>query len=221
MYEFLTATPNLLFTSALVLVLTIGLIELISLMGGIGLFDFLDGAFSGGGDALGGDVEVKSSIPIADALLGWLKLGRVPAIIAMLAFLFLFGAIGLKLQAFAGSLFGSSLPVVAAAPIVLLAVLLPLRWLIGLLSLIIPRDETAAVSPESFIGRVATIMIGEASSGKPAEAKLIGPLGRTHYVMVEPDVPGESFSQGSQVLIVARKPAFFTVIAINNSNLKV
>jgi hypothetical protein len=79
-----------------------------------------------------------------------------------------------------------------------------------------PKDETDAVSEQSFIGRVAVITLGNASHGSPAEAKLKDQHGQMHYVMVEPDLPNEAFSQGTAVILVRQKGAHFT--AINNTS---
>ena len=84
---------------------------------------------------------------------------------------------------------------------------------------IIPKDETEAVSEKSFVGCVATITIGTASKGKPAQAKLRDRLGNTHYVMVEPDIDGQFFETGSEVLIVMQTGSVFTAIANSNPSL--
>jgi hypothetical protein len=217
MYSFLTDPDNLLFSGALLLLLVIAAIEMVSLLTGAGLFDFLDDLLPGFADS---SVDAEGSVPIADALLGWLNLKKVPFIIGLLGFLFLFGAIGLKLQLLWASIFGGGAPYWISIPLILALVLIPLRLLNRVLSCLIPKDESMAVSPDRFVGRVAVITIGEACLGKPAEAKLVGPLGRTHYVMVEPDESGVSFPQGSQVLIVGRKGSHFSVISITNPNLK-
>jgi hypothetical protein len=73
----------------------------------------------------------------------------------------------------------------------------------------VPRDETTAVSEDSLVGRVAVITLGVASSAAPAEGRVRDEHGQTHYVMVEPDIAGESFSAGSEVLLVKRAGARF------------
>ncbi|MDZ7626926.1 MAG: DUF1449 family protein [Parvularculaceae bacterium] len=73
----------------------------------------------------------------------------------------------------------------------------------------LPREETDAVSSDSFIGRVAEVIRGEARVGAPAEAKLTDARGQTQYILVEPDAAGASFHQGTEVLIVEQRGAVF------------
>jgi Inner membrane protein YqiJ, OB-fold len=54
----------------------------------------------------------------------------------------------------------------------------------------------------SLVGRVGTIVIGTASAGKPAEARIRDEFGATHYVMVEPEEPDQTFVSGASVLLV-------------------
>ena len=107
---------------------------------------------------------------------------------------------------------GGFLPgALAAVPAICLAVPV-VRGMGGVLAKIMPKDETEVVSESTFIGRVAVITLGEAAPGKPAEAKLTDQYGQVHYVMVEPDQGGESFAQGTEVLIVRQKGAVFNAI---------
>ena len=50
-----------------------------------------------------------------------------------------------------------------------------------------PKDETTAVSQESLIGRVGTVVLGEARVGNAAQVRVKDAYGQQHYVMVEPD----------------------------------
>lgn len=220
MQAFLTATENIPFTGAIVLMLAIGIIEILSLVSGLGVFDFLDGLLP---DFDAGEIDTDLDADangLADALIGWLNFGKVPFIISFLLFVFLFGSFGLKIQALAHSQIGTLLPIWLASPMAFALTIFPLKWLNAVMGKIMPKDETMAISPESFVGRVATIVIGEASSSRPAEAKLTGPLGRTHYIMVTSDNPEERFPQGSRVLIVGRQGSHFSVISVKNPHLQ-
>ena len=108
--------------------------------------------------------------------------------------------------------FGYLLPGFAAAVMVFFISLPFVRMFGGLLARIIPKDETDAVSEDSFIGRTATITLGRASKGSPTRAKLTDHHGTTHYIMVEPDIDDEIFEQGSSVLLVSRVGAVFKAI---------
>jgi hypothetical protein len=86
------------------------------------------------------------------------------------------------------------------------------------LAKVMPRDETQSVSAQSFIGQVATIVLGTASVANPAQARLRDKHGQTHYVMVEPD-DEDSFEAGDSVLIVAQAGPTYRVIRADNAAL--
>ncbi len=90
---------------------------------------------------------------------------------------------------------------------------LPCTRYLGLgLSKLMPKEETEAVSQKSFIGKVATIIRGDATQGLAAEAKVTDSHGTTHYLRVEPDNADEKLSQGSEVLIVSAHGSIYRVI---------
>jgi hypothetical protein len=81
------------------------------------------------------------------------------------------------------------------------------RGLGGLLARLVPSDETSAVSEMSLIGRAGLVVQGTARQGSAAQMKLRDMHGRTHYVLVEPDLPGETFEEGVSVLLVKKNGA--------------
>ena len=60
---------------------------------------------------------------------------------------------------------------------------------------------------------------GAARRGLAAQARVRDSYGRTHYLMVEPDVDGDVFDEGMQVLIVQKAGAFYRCIANPHPNL--
>ena len=58
----------------------------------------------------------------------------------------------------------------------------------------------------------SALVIGEAAQGSPAQARVRDARGRTHYVMLEPDEPGQRFKTGDSVLLIARSGAVFRAI---------
>ena len=216
-FQEISQPENLWFTCALGLMLVLGLLQAFSLIAGLGAGSMLDNLLPEGVDA---DSASFTPDNLLAAFMSWLNLGRVPLIVSLIAFLFIFSCIGLNLQGMMAALTGARLPGLLAVPAAIMGSIPLLRYANAGIARIMPRDETAAVSSRTFIGRVATISLGKASTGRPAEAKLKGPLGRVHYIMVEPDVPGAEFVQGDEVLVVRRlSEANFTVIAIENKNL--
>lgn len=130
----------------------------------------------------------------------------------LVIFLTAFGLIGLGLQSVAHRTLGSLLPgSFASIPAVLLGFPI-VRLCGGILGKLMPKDETEAVAEASFIGRIAVVILGNASPGNPAEAKLKDKFGQTHYVMVEPDESDERFEKGTQVVLISQQGAVFKAI---------
>ncbi len=201
----LLASPDCLpFTVAIILMLFLSLLELASLFVGVGLGDLLD---SLGPDV--GDIDVDADSP---TFLGWLGIGKVPLIMVLLIFLTTFGLTGFILQSTIRSVFPFYLPWYLAIWAPLIISLPVIRLLTGLLSKILIKDETEAVSENSFIGQVAVIIRGTAKCGQPAEAKLQDRNGCTHYLIVEPQDKDSEFNQSQQVLIVSKDGALYKAI---------
>jgi hypothetical protein len=144
-----------------------------------------------------------------DGPLGWLHLGKVPMLVLLILFLIGFALSGYLIQGIALTLIGSLLPAWVAVIPALLAGLSITSALGGLLAHVIPRDESSAVSEQSLIGRAGVVVRGVARVGLAAEAKVRDAHGRAHYVMVEPDLPGQVFEEGVNVLLVKKTGASF------------
>lgn len=148
-----------------------------------------------------------------DRVLGWLHVGKVPALVLLLLFLSGYTVFGYSLQMVANGLFGGYLPAWLAGLIAVPAGMATVRGLGSLIAHIIPRDETSAVSEQSLVGRVGVIVSGGARRGLAAQARVKDSHGRSHYLMVEPDIDDEVFDEGTQVLIVRKAGAFYRCIA--------
>jgi len=187
---FLFATENIVFVSAIVLMLLIGAVQAIGIAG-----DF--------------DLDIHGD---AD-LLGWLGLGRLPLLMLLAIFLALFGMIGLIGQHLLLDFAGAMLSPLIAAPAAFLASL-PLtgfaaRWLAPLL----PRDQSSAVPLDALTGSFARVVTGVARSGSPARARVEDAYGQAHYVMVEPDNAGQTLEEGETILLVRREDHVFRAIS--------
>ncbi|MEL6365247.1 MAG: YqiJ family protein [Pseudomonadota bacterium] len=146
-------------------------------------------------------------------VLGWLCVGRVPVLVLLVAFLTAFGISGFVFQGLVQGVVGAALPAALAA-IPALAIAVPATRFMGLgLAKVMPKEHTEAVSSRSFVGKVATVIRGEARRGLAAEAKLTDGFGQTHYLLVEPDNDGETFDQGDEVLVVRKASGVYRVIA--------
>ncbi len=211
MIEWFTATGSAPFTVALLVMVGLALVELVALMTGFTVNDILDEFVTSHtgietlGDAPTG-MEATGKLEAASMFgrfLAWLYVGRVPVLIVLIVFLTLFGLLGLILQAVLRDLAGFALPAIAAAPLVLFGSLPLVRACTGGIARIIPRDETSAVSTDTFVGRTALVVgPGSARAGMPGQARVVDAFGTHHYVMVEPEEAGDVFEAGSTVLLV-------------------
>jgi hypothetical protein len=219
MDSFWTASANLPFLIALGLFFGLSLLQGISFLMGLSLDQSVDHWV----DAPDADIDVDmdldidgvdsaaSSSSLVWGALDWLNAGRIPLLFLVLLFLGSFGLAGYLLQLLVlksfGFLGGSWLMVLLALPVAI-----PVsRYTSIFLGKILPKDETSAVSRDSFLGKSAVIVLGVARPGSPAQAKLKDDFGQTHYIMVEPDSDERDFSAGDTVVVVrfARKGSSF------------
>lgn len=197
-----TASQNLPFGIGFALIVAIALVEGLGMLVSMSPSNLLDDLLP--------DIDGDSGL---DRVLGWLHIGKVPALVLLLLFLSGYTVFGYSLQLVANGLFGGYLPAAMAGLLAVPAGMATVRGLGALIAHIIPRDETSAVSEQSLVGRVGVVVGGIARSGMAAQARVKDSHGRTHYLMVEPDVSDEVFDEGTQVLIVRKAGAFYRCIA--------
>ncbi len=193
MLSFLGAGENLVFVIALAIMALIGLVEAIGL----------------GSSAIGHDLDLDGDAN----WLGWLGFGRLPLLMLLVVFLAAFGLIGLVGQQTVLNLTGALLPGWIAIPAAGAAALPATGGLARMLAHILPQDETTAIGVDQLVGLHAEIVVGTARPGSPAKAKVRDFHGQTHYVMAEPDTPGTSFPEGSEILLVRREGHVFRAIS--------
>lgn len=202
------------FAIALCVTVGIAVVEGVALLFGLSASHAIDGSLP--------DLEVDLAhpeVPHAEAgvgplseMLSWLSFGRVPALVVLILFASSFGVLGFLTQGLSQSLFGNSLsPWLAGIP-ALLGAAFATRHGGRLLARIVPREESDAVSTSAFIGRIATVIRGEARPGRPAEAKLRDIHGKTHYLLVQPEGVDEVFGEGSEVVIVRQSGGVYDAI---------
>ena len=196
------ATQNLPFGIGFALIVGIALLEGLGMLFSMSPSNFLDDVLP--------EIDGDSGL---DRVLGWLHLGKVPALVLLLLFLSGYTVFGYSLQVVANGLFGGYLPAWLAGLLAVPAGMATVRGLGSLIAHIIPRDETSVVSEQSLVGRVGVIISGAARRGLAAQARVKDSHGRSHYLMVEPDIDDEVFDEGAQVLIVRKTGAFHRCIA--------
>ena len=183
----LLATETWPFTAAAFLMLLIAVVEGISMAVGANLSESLQHSWDGSHGF--------------DKLLGWLYVGRVPVLVLLVLFLGGFALTGFGLNLVVHRVFGMWVPAIVSVPAAFFATLPIVRILGAGLARILPQDQTFAVSFDTLIGRVGTIVNGTARQGYPAQAKVANEHGQMLYVMVEPEAEGMSFQNGERVLL--------------------
>jgi len=192
---FLFATENIVFVSAIVLMLLIGAVQAIGIAG-----DF--------------DLDIHGDADLPGWLgLGWLGLGRLPLLMLLAIFLALFGMIGLIGQHLLLDFAGAMLSPLIAAPAAFLASLPLTGFAARSLAPLLPRDQSSAVPLDALTGSFARIVTGVARSGSPARARVEDAYGQAHYVMVEPDNAGQTLEEGETILLVRREEHVFRAIS--------
>lgn len=230
MIEQFLAPENAPFAVALMIMVMLGFIEGIGMVIGLGVSDVLDSFLPDIDADLEIDVDIDADLDAGVAshgveighvdqigpftrMLSWLRIGRVPILILAVIFLLAFGLGGLVLQSVVSGLLGAPLPTLIAVVPALFFGVGSMNVLGGLAGKVVPRDESSAVSHDSFVGRIATITVGTARTGSSAEARLRDQYQQAHYVMIEPDIEGEELHQGDEVLIVRKQGTVFMAIS--------
>lgn len=189
----LLSSGNAPFLIALLLLLFIGVLETLAVFLGASLSSHFDAAIDSHPDiTLGENVFAQG--------LSWLHVGRLPLLVIIVLFLGGFSLSGLILQWLAGG----ELPVWLAVIVAFIVAVFSVRWCGRGIARYLPRDESSAVSTDSFIGRMAIMTGATATAGSPAEARLTDEHGRTHYILIEPDEADAAFVRGAKVLVTAR-----------------
>lgn len=132
-------------------------------------------------------LDSDSDISLGLKALDWLYVGRIPTMILLILFIASFCIAGFVIQQLAFSVLGKFIsPWLASLDALVISFPL-LKLLAALLYPILPKDESTAISGDSLVGQPVRIVLGYASIGSPAQAKLTDKHGQTHYIMVEPD----------------------------------
>ncbi|PKF60870.1 hypothetical protein CW745_13430 [Psychromonas sp. psych-6C06] len=193
MLAFFSADFNLLYSCSLLFVICIALLEGVGLLVGLSIASALD-------DIIPIDLDIDTELPSGglNALIGWLYLHRLPFLVWLLLFLTSFGIAGLSIN------YLIALPSLISFPIVLIIALFSCRILGKKIAIIMPKNETSAISSHSFAGKIATITIGKARKGSAAEAVLQDEFNQKHYLLVEPEEANQEFTQGTQVVLIEK-----------------
>lgn len=193
-----SSPENLPFGIAFALIVGIAVLEGLGMMMALSPSNWLDNLLP--------EIDHDSGL---DKVLGWLHLGRVPSLVLVLLFLSGYAMFGFSLQLASHGLSGHYLPAWLAGLLAVPAGLATMRACGALVAHIIPQDETVAVSENSLLGRTAVIYAGHARQGLAAQARVRDEHGRTHHLLVEPDLADALLEEGCEVLLVRKVGAIY------------
>jgi hypothetical protein len=191
--EIFVAAQTWPFVVALLLLLLVTVVEGLSVLFGMNASGWLDSMLPDPWDGVHGPV---------DSWLGWLHVGRVPALVLIVVFLAAFSFTGLTANLVVHRLLGIWVPALISVPLAFVSAMPVVRILGAGLARVIPKDESSAVTLDTLVGRVAMIIGGEARRGNPAQGKVVTDSGQTLYVMIEPDDAQGALVNGDKVLLV-------------------
>jgi membrane protein implicated in regulation of membrane protease activity len=193
----LLSAYNAPFLFALAFIISLGVLEILSLLIGASAFSHLD-------SSLGSHFDLASGDNLLIQALSWLHIGKLPLLVMLVLLLGSFAIIGISGQYLMISLLQKPLP---AGLMALIAFVLSLptvhfigRWLAPYL----PKDESFAVSEDSFVGSMALVTQSAEQPGMSAECKIVDTYGQSHYLLIEPENPDVIFTRGERVLIIAK-----------------
>lgn len=201
--DVLTAPQSLPFSLSLLLFFVITLVEIVLV-------------WLGAGSDFGLDINLDLDTPDPAAggwLLDWLGIGRVPYLVSLAAFLFIFGMLGLVFQDIQFEVIGTALPWPIVAMGCGMAALPALRYLNRGLGRIWPKEiESTAVSQDSLVGHEAVVVLGQITQSELGQIKMRDSNGTLHYGLALADSESETYASGDRLLIVGRRGAHFLVI---------
>lgn len=198
MLEQLLTPGYVVFATAFVLMIGIGIVEAV----GLGF----------------GHLDLHADIAEAEGatMLDWLGLRRgLPILVWLTAFLACFTFIGLALQQLAELFLGGPLHWAIAGGSALALGLVANVFFSGVVAGIMPEYETTVIDSEALLRRRATVLEGTARRGFPARAKVIDHHGQAHYVMVEPHDDGVAMPAGETGMLVRKDGPLFFVLSEN------
>ena len=208
MIEFLVANENTLYSFSLCLMLFIALLEGVGVLLGLSLFSAIDNML-----ALDVDAEINVESPGGlTAILGWLCISRLPFLIWLVLFLTTFALTGLSVNFVSVSIAGVMLPTIIGNLLSLTATVFLVKFIGSKLADALPKNETSAVSSDSFTGAIAKITLGKASINNPTEAVLTDQFNQKHYLLVAPERDTDTFIQGDQVVLTRKEQSTWLAI---------
>lgn len=193
----LLSAYNAPFLCALAFIISLGVLEILSLLIGASAFGHLD-------SSLGSHFDLASGDNLLVQALSWLHIGKLPLLVMLVLLLGSFAIIGISGQYLMISLLQKPLPAGLMALIAFVLSLPTLHFIGRWLAPYLPKDESFAVSEDSFVGSMALVTQSAERPGMSAECKIVDTYGQSHYLLIEPENPDVIFTRGERVLIIAK-----------------
>lgn len=195
--EFLLAPETRPFAIAAALLVGLVGVEMLMLLIGVSVSDFVESSFDHHTHDGGG--------------LNWLNVGGVPLLVLLMIALGAFSGIGFGLQAIAHAL---AFPVPATlAGLGALVLSVPvIRSGSRLVARIVPRDETYVIELADLVGRTGQVSRGPLDQGLPGSVHLKDTHGNWHTVRARASKDTAPMPTGSTVLLVDVADGVFTTI---------
>lgn len=196
---FFLAPASILFTIAITFFLVLFLLEIFATLLGSSL-SHID---------IDLDFDFNTDTSIFDTAMLWMNPKNLPLSMLFPIFLLAFGLLGYGslylLLAKLGIFLTSGIAITIHYLTILVAAIFGSRFISGIVSSILPKDETYAVSTDSFLERTAVLTTIDATSTDPAEARLVDTHGQTHYVLVQPLHEEDVLKVGTTVKLVSKR----------------
>jgi len=208
MEDFLTLLDNnTYFATLLVVVLCISLLEGIMSVIGFGLSNLIDTVFP--------DIDLdidsidNSSTNSFTELFGWVNKGKTPVVMFIIIALLTIGLTGLFIQHTMLLITGSQLPSIIIIPLGTFLGFILTRYVSDFIGKIMPKEETEAVSRDSFIGNIGIVVSNSIHKDLPGEIKVQDIYEKTHYF--------NAFTNGEEILSQNEK---VLLVGLNDSRTK-
>lgn len=208
--EFLLAPETRPFTVAALIVVGLVGVEVIALLIGFSVSEWVDGHASGLHADGHGDASADAHGSFG-SLLDWLNTGRVPLLVLIMLALGGFAVTGFVLEAIARALW-TPLPALVAVPAALAVTVPFVRAGSRAIARVVPRDETYAVDVADFVGCTAEVTVGPLDQGLPGRVRVRDVHGNWHVERARAAKGQTPMAVGATVLLVDRDGATFLAI---------
>jgi len=231
LWQFITLPQNTVFFYSITIFLVIALLEVVSMVAGLSISEFLDDILPDFGidadvdldvgvdvDAdidIDADIDVDAEVSTGVAphlfILDWLNLGRVPFMVLVILNLLSYGLSGYMIQKIMLAITDAPMGKLSISLLALVPTLLVTHYLGRGVAKVFPKEETTAVKIETLINGIGEITIGTASHNNPAEAKVKDKYNKTHYIRVVPMDKEKKITQGEKIVVIELNNGIFYV----------